>query len=44
VAEVFSILNSQLDHWTVEKLLKEFMEKKGTGKAKPSKSWLFEEL
>ena len=37
VAELFSTLNSQLDVLTVEKLLKMFVEDKGTGTEKPSK-------
>ena len=39
VAELFSTLNSQLDVYTVEKLLKDFVADKGTGTEKPSKSW-----
>ena len=37
VAELYGTLNSQLDYFTVEKLLKDFVEAKGTGRDKPSK-------
>ena len=36
IAELYSILNSQLDILTVEKLLKDFTKEKGTGTDKPS--------
>lgn len=37
-AELYCTLNSQLDVLSVEKLLKAFVETKGTGIRKPSKS------